>query len=38
MEGRPGYGGFDNDLTDTAELWLELMDEFARVVKEIDKP
>jgi hypothetical protein len=33
MEGRANYGAFDNDLRDVAELWLELMDEFSRVVK-----
>ena len=33
MEARPGYGEFDNDLGDVAELWLALMDEFQRVIK-----
>jgi hypothetical protein len=36
MEGRAGYGVFDNDLRDVAELWLELIDEFARVTKEME--
>lgn len=34
MEARSEYVEFDNDMRDVAELWLELMDEFARVVKE----
>lgn len=36
MEGRPDYGEFDDNLRDIADLWLELMDEFARVVKETE--
>jgi hypothetical protein len=38
MEQRPEYGKFDNDLKEVAEVWLEMMDEFARVVKETNKP
>src|SRR4030043_1526214 len=34
MEARSEYGEFDNDLRDIAELWLEMMDEFHRVIKE----
>ena len=34
MEARSEYGEFDNDLRDVAELWLEMMDEFHRVIKE----
>jgi hypothetical protein len=37
MESKPEYGKFDNELRDVAELWLELMDEFARVVKGMEK-
>jgi hypothetical protein len=33
MEGRPEYATFDNNLRDIAELWMELMDEFNRLVK-----
>lgn len=33
MEQRPEYSKFDSDLKDIAELWLELMDEFTRVIK-----
>jgi hypothetical protein len=38
MEKRPDYGGFDNDLKEVVEVWLELMNEFDRVIKEMDKP
>lgn len=37
IESRPEYPKFDDDLRDIAELWLELMEEFARVVKGISK-
>jgi hypothetical protein len=33
MEARPEYGKFDDGLRDVAELWLEMMDEFQRVIK-----
>ena len=33
METRSEYGEFDNNLKDVAERWLEMMDEFQRVVK-----
>lgn len=33
MEGRPEYVAFDNDLRDIADLWMELMNEFTRVLK-----
>jgi hypothetical protein len=33
MEARQGYGEFDNDLRDVAELWLALVDEFQRAIK-----
>jgi hypothetical protein len=36
MEASPEYGEFDNDLRDVAELWLALMDEFRRVIKEME--
>jgi len=36
MEARSEYGKFDNDLRDVAELWLEMMDEFHRVIKEME--
>jgi hypothetical protein len=34
MEKRPDYWNFDNDLKEVVEVWLELMDEFDRVIKE----
>jgi len=36
MEAMPVYGKFDDDLRDVAELWLEMMDEFHRVIKEME--
>jgi hypothetical protein len=36
METRPEYGKFDDDLRDVAELWLEMLDEFRSVVKEME--
>ena len=36
MEARSEYAEFDNDLRDVAELWLALMDEFQRVIKEME--
>jgi hypothetical protein len=36
MEARSEYAEFDDDLRDVAELWLEMMDEFQRVVKGIE--
>ncbi len=36
MEGRPEYATFDNDLRYIADLWMELMDEFNRVVKKME--
>ncbi len=36
MEARPEYGKFDEDLRDVAELWLGLIDEFQRVIKEME--
>jgi hypothetical protein len=33
MEARPENGKFDDDMRDVAELWLEMMDEFQRVIK-----
>ena len=36
MEARPGYGKFDDGLRDVAELWLEMMDEFHRVIREME--
>jgi len=36
MEARPEYGKFDDDLRDVAELWLEMMDEFRRVIEEME--
>jgi hypothetical protein len=33
MEARPEYRKFDDGLRDVAELWLEMMEEFRRVVK-----
>jgi hypothetical protein len=38
MESRSEYGKFDDDMMDVAEVWLEMMDEFAGVVKQIDEP
>jgi hypothetical protein len=38
MESKAEYGKFDNDLRDVAELWLELMGEFERVIKETTCP
>jgi hypothetical protein len=35
MESKAEYGKFDNELRDVAELWLALMDEFARVINEL---
>ena len=32
MEARSEYGKFDNDLRNVAELWLEMIEEFNRVV------
>lgn len=36
MEARPGYGKFDEGLKDLAELWLEMIDEFQRAIKEME--
>ncbi len=36
MEARPEYGKFDDGLRDVAELWLEMMDEFHRVIREME--
>ena len=36
MEARIGYGEFDDDLRDVAELWLEMMDKFHRVIREME--
>jgi len=33
LETKPEYGKFDDGLRDVAELWLEMMDEFHRVIK-----
>jgi len=38
MESKAEFGKFDNELRDVAELWLELMDEFERVIKETTCP
>jgi hypothetical protein len=35
MEKRPEYGNFDNDFKEVVEVWLELMDEFEKVIKGI---
>jgi len=35
MEARLEYGKFDDDLRDVAELWLEMIEEFHRVTKEM---
>ncbi len=37
MERRSGYGEFDDTLRTIAELWLELTDEFTRVIKNIEE-
>ena len=34
MEKRPEYAGFDNELKEVVEVWLELMNEFKGVIKE----
>jgi hypothetical protein len=38
MESKAEYDKFDSELKDVAELWLELMGEYARVIKGMDKP
>jgi len=37
MERRPEFGAFDDNLRYIAKLWLELMDEFTRVIKNIEE-
>jgi hypothetical protein len=36
MEKKPDYGNFDNDLKEVVEVWLEMMSEFERVIKEVE--